>query len=214
MLKKLLPISILLTLILTLFVGCGCSNGVSDEQKDQKRKDVQLILNKNKIPLQIKRDELNFELTETQNTIVLQNKSQTKDKGTVFVFRYMKWNQQQEDEKDNNIRKNIDSSQKLTKKFPSFKKGKIKKIKKKAMYVQYGKIKKGKFNGWHGAEISFQDETDKNNKQLLLVYLITRNKKAKKQVIKFTKDFLTYDARHKDENKETTAANMFEDLGK
>ena len=126
----------------------------------------------------------------------------------------MKWNQEQEDNKDNNIRKNIENSQKLVAKLPTFKRGKNKKINKKTMYIQHGKIKKGKYKGMYGAEITFQDENDKNNKQHLLVYIITRNKKTTKQIKTFTKKFLQYDAKHKDENKETTAANMFEDLGK
>ena len=128
----------------------------------------------------------------------------------------MKWSQEQEDNKDNNIRKNIENSQKLVAKLPTFKRGKIKKINKKTMYIQYGKIKKGKYKGMYGAEISFRDEDNKNNKQNLLVYLITRNKKTTKQIKKFTKKFLQYDAKRKNQNdvkiEEETTKDIF-DLG-
>lgn len=213
MIKKTLAIIMIMSMALGLFVGCGCSNGVSDAEKDKKRQDIQKLLKKNKMPFDIKRDEKTFELTETQNTILLQNASNTKDKDSLFLFNYMKWNQQQEDEKDSGIRKNVDNSQKLTKKFPKFKKGKIKKIHKKAMYVQHGKIKKGHYKGWYGAEISFQDETDKNNKQLLLVYLITRSKKTKKQIRNFTSDFFDYDEGKTNNQKKKQKTKDIFDLG-
>ena len=212
--KKIIAVVLTLSLGASLLVGCGCSNQTSEVEKDQKRADIQKIIKKNKLPFDIKRDEESFELTELQNIILLKNKAKDSNKDSVFLFNYIKWNQTQEEDKDNNVRKLVDDSQKTVSKFPKLTKGKIKKIKGKATYVQYGKIKKGKYKGWYGSKISFQDETDKNKKQLLLVYCVTQNKTVRKQIKNFTKDFLTYDAKVKKDNNSTSEANMFEDLGK
>lgn len=218
MLKRISVLVVISTLILSLFSGCGCSNKeITDEEKDNKRKEIQSVIDKEKMPLSIKRDELGFELTANKTQILLRNKSNTKDKNTTLILYHLKWTEEDEKDKDKNIRKLINKAQDSTKKAPKFKKGKIKKINKKAMFVQYGRVKKGKYKGWYGSQISFQDETDKNNKELLTFYYISKNKKAIKQTKRFVQKYLNINDKQKETTSKTSDKSKdlgFDELGK